>query len=68
MTLGKHALQALSSLSARGTASGGSCCGVCGCWVIDARRVGASEVVCRHDGSVNMAVVVVKNAMIVEAV
>jgi hypothetical protein len=29
----------------------------CGCWVIDPRGVGASEVVCRHDGSVDIDVI-----------
>jgi hypothetical protein len=57
MALSEYALQALSSLSACGAASRGSCCSVCGCWVIDPRGVGASEVVCRHDGSVDIDVI-----------
>jgi hypothetical protein len=57
MTLSEYALQALSSLSACGAASRGSCCSVCGCWVVDPRWVGASKVVCRHDGIVDMDVI-----------
>jgi hypothetical protein len=62
MTLGEYALQALSSLSACGAASGGSCCSVCGCWVVDPRGVGAGEVVCRHDRCVDVSLNVVSKA------
>lgn len=51
VTLCENALQALSGLSALGTA-GGSCCGVCGGGVVCTRGVGTGEVVCRHDGDV----------------
>lgn len=57
VTLGKYALQALSSLSTLGAASG-SCGGVCGCGVVDARGIGTREVVCRHgEGCVGMDVI-----------
>jgi hypothetical protein len=56
MTLGEHALQALPSLGTH-VAAGRSCCGVCACGMVGTRGVGTGEVVCRHDGYVNVNVV-----------
>jgi hypothetical protein len=57
MTLGEHALQALPSLGTH-VAAGRSRCGVCACGMVGTRGVGAGEVVCRHDGYVDVNVIV----------
>lgn len=53
MALSEHALQALTSICAMSTSSGGgrSGSGVSCCGVVSATGVGAGEVVCGHDKS-----------------